>query len=145
MAESMSSPSAVLLCPSSRIAINAAIRFLWSMMLLRRTSVGCAVRTGTIRLLDSMASTASGLIPSFFNRAKASSTVAPSSCARPWRSSARLASKENSMNPRTKFSVSSRLSAPRPRSLSPAPSIPRKRSTLVERIYSVWRNSFSPP
>src|SRR3546814_2758456 len=58
----------------------------------------------------------------------------------PWRSSARLASIENSMKPRTKAMVSFRLRASSPGSTTSAFATPRARSTEDERIYSVCRS-----
>ncbi len=132
---SMTSPSTVSVAPVSRSRISSAIRLRWSSMLLRITSVGCAVSTGTISASSSSASTAPASMPSAVRRVSALSTSAPISSSLPCRSSARFASIENSMKPRTNDSVSSRLSASRLRASAAASPRPRCRSTDEARTY----------
>ena len=106
--------------------ISSAMRLRWSIMLLRMTSVGCAVSTGTISARSSSAAAASRV-----DALRPPGAAAPPRHRRrigvrpPCRSSARFASIENSMKPRTNASVSSRLSASRPRSTAAAPAMPR--------------------
>ncbi len=115
MACSITSPLGVSVAPLSRNAMSSAMRARWSSMLLRITSVGCAVSTGTIRAWSSSSAASSREVPAAVSScsAEARSVVLPAACPCPARSSARFASIENSMKPRTKDSVSSGPSAAR--------------------------------
>ncbi len=111
--------------PASRSSISSAMMLRWSIMLLRRTSVGWAVSTGTTSDFSSSLRIASSDTPCSSSRLIALATSAPGSLAMPCRSSARLASIEKSMKPRTKASVSSSVSAESPESASAVARPPR--------------------
>ena len=95
--------------PPSCALISAVIAASRSIMLLRRTSVGCAVSTGTIS-----ESAKSARIISLVTPDASSAATAPANCVsaftsgEAFRSSAKFASNENSRKPRTKRIVSSR-------------------------------------
>lgn len=88
--------------------------------------------------------TASPLIPRAASEAVTCARSAPGSAVLVARSSARLASSENSMKPRTKASVSSSPSSDRPPSAL-ATAMPRYQSTDAERIAATRVYSASPP
>ena len=142
MLSSISSPSGVVAWPLSRIRMRSAIRLRWSMMLLRRTSVGCAVRTGATSARSSTSITCSRVTPAWTNSSSASAKDMRVSVITPSRSSARLASIEKRPKPRTKESVWSRSSLSRPSSGTLSP---RCRPTLADRMRSVRSNRSCPP